>query len=59
MNGDKFIIDTNTVLYLLNGDETLADFLFEKQLYISVISELELLSYKKLALKNKSKLNCL
>ena len=29
MNGDKFLLDTNAVLYLLNGDETLADFLFE------------------------------
>lgn len=33
MNGNRFLLDTNTVLYLLDldGDETLADFLFEKE----------------------------
>jgi len=46
MSGNKLLLDTNAVLYVLNGDETLADFLFEKELYLSVISEMELLSYK-------------
>jgi predicted nucleic acid-binding protein len=46
MNGNKFLLDTNAVLYVLNGDETLTDFLFEKELYISIITEMELLSYK-------------
>ena len=46
MNGNKFLLDTNAVLYILGGDETLSDFLFEKELYISVITEMELLSYK-------------
>jgi predicted nucleic acid-binding protein len=53
MNGSRFLLDTNTVLYLLGGDETLADFLFEKELYISVISEIELLGYGKLTAKEK------
>ena len=46
MNGNKFLLDTNAILYILNGDETLTDFLFKKELYISVITEMELLSYK-------------
>ena len=46
MNGNRFLLDTNAVLYILNGDKTLADFLFEKELYLSIISEMELLSYK-------------
>lgn len=46
MNGAKLFLDTNIILYLLNGDETIADFLYQKQLYISVITELELLGYK-------------
>lgn len=46
MSGNKFLLDTNAVLYVLNGDETLANFLFEKELYVSVITEMELLSYK-------------
>jgi len=48
MSGNSLLLDTNTVLYLLAGDETLANFLNGKFLFISVISELELLSFKKL-----------
>ena len=46
MSGNSLFLDTNIILYLLNGDETLAELLDEKQLYISVITELELLAYK-------------
>ena len=56
MNGNNFLLDTNAVLYLLNGDETLADFLFEKQLYISIITEMELLSYKKITVKEQKQI---
>ena len=51
MNGNRFLLDTNAVLYILAGDETLAAFLNEKDLYLSIISELELLSYKKITQK--------
>lgn len=51
MSGNSLLLDTNTVLYLLVGDETLANFLNGKFLFISVISELELLSFKKLTQK--------
>jgi len=46
MSGNKLFLDTNIVLYLLSGDQTIAEFLNGKQLYISVITELELLAYK-------------
>ena len=46
MSGTKLFLDTNIILYLLNGDTTIADFIDGKQLYISFISELELLGYK-------------
>lgn len=46
MSGNKLFLDTNIILYLLNGDETLANLLNNKQLYISIITELELLAYK-------------
>ena len=52
MNGNSILLDTNTVLYLLAGDETLAEFLNGKKLLISVITELELLSYKHLTAKD-------
>jgi len=53
MSGNRFLLDTNAVLYILNGDETLINFLFEKELYLSVISEMELLSYKNITAKEQ------
>jgi predicted nucleic acid-binding protein len=51
MNGNNILLDTNTVLYFLSGDQTVADFIQEKKLFISIITELELLSYKNLTTK--------
>jgi hypothetical protein len=45
MSGTKLFLDTNIILYALNGDETLSNFLDGRQLYISFITELELLGY--------------
>ena len=53
MSGNKILLDTNAVLYVLNGDETLANFLFERELYLSIISEMELLGYKNITDKEK------
>ena len=49
MNGNKYFLDTNIILYLLNGDVTLAELLDQKLLYISFITELELLSFKNIS----------
>lgn len=46
MNGNRLFLDTNIILYLLAGDSTLSTILHKKQLYISIITELELLGYK-------------
>ncbi len=46
MNGTNLLLSSNIILYLLSGDNTLADFLENKQLFVSVISEMELLSFK-------------
>lgn len=46
MNGNELFIDTNIVLYLLNGDKTIANILDGKSIYISFITELELLGFK-------------
>lgn len=53
MNGDKLFLDTNIILYLLNGDETIAELLNGKQLYISIITELELLGFKGITKKEE------
>ena len=57
MNGNSLLLDTNTVLYLLEGDKTLAEFLNGKKLYLSIISEMELLSYKHFTQKDFKILN--
>jgi len=48
MNGINLLIDTNIVLYLLGGDTILSDVLDRRTIYLSFISELELLSYTRL-----------
>ena len=48
MNGNNLLLDTNIILYLLNGDVTLVQLLEDKQLYLSFITQLELLSYHSL-----------
>jgi len=49
MNGNNMVLDTNIILYFLNGDETLLPLLEERNLIISVITEIELLSYNELS----------
>ncbi|HUZ59612.1 MAG TPA: type II toxin-antitoxin system VapC family toxin [Hanamia sp.] len=49
MNGDRLLIDTNIILYILGGDKDIANYLFEKILYASIISENELLSYQSIS----------
>lgn len=46
MNGNKIVLDTNIVLYLLDGNNELATILDRMELFVSVISEIELLGYQ-------------
>jgi len=46
MRGNSFLLDTNIILYLLDGKSELAEILDGTTVYISFISELELLTYK-------------
>jgi len=56
MNGNRFVLDTNTILYILNGDEALAELLYGEKLYASIISEMELLSYPGLTARGKNQI---
>jgi bacteriocin-like protein len=56
MNGNKIFLDTNIVLYLISGDETLAELLDNKTVYISFITELELLGYKEITTEELQKI---
>lgn len=46
MSGNSIFVDTNIILYLLRGDKKLAEALLQKQIFVSCISEVELLSFK-------------
>ena len=48
MSGNKLLLDTNILLYLLNWDGDIVEILDGKDLYISFITELELLSFHNL-----------
>lgn len=56
MNGNNILLDTNIVLYLLDGEETLIPLLEEKNLFLSFITQLELLSAKYLKPDDISKI---
>jgi predicted nucleic acid-binding protein len=45
MNGTDIFIDTNICIYLLNGDFVLAELLQDQNIYISIITEMELCAY--------------
>ncbi len=56
MNGTNYLLDTNIILYILGGDEIIANYLFNKILYTSIICEIELLSYKSISLNEENKI---
>ncbi len=56
MNGNSLFLDTNIVLYFLNGDRTLIPVLEEKVLYVSFITDLELLSYSGITSEDSRKI---
>jgi predicted nucleic acid-binding protein len=49
MSWNSLLVDSNIILYLLNRDDTLIPVLEGKELYISFITQLEVLSYQGLS----------
>jgi predicted nucleic acid-binding protein len=52
MSGSNILLDTNIVLYLLSGEETLIPLLEKKNLFLSFITQLELLGNRNLKPKD-------
>ena len=48
MNGNRLCVDTNILLYFLKGDQEVIEMIADKDLVISFITELELLSFPKI-----------
>lgn len=57
MSGISLICDTNPLVYLLDGNEDVGNFLDGKQVWISFISELELFGKKGLNEVEKREIN--
>ncbi|NWF50955.1 MAG: type II toxin-antitoxin system VapC family toxin [Ignavibacteriaceae bacterium] len=53
MSGTSLLCDTNILLYLLSGDKTVTELLNLKKIFISFITEIELLTFKKLSIGEK------
>jgi len=53
MNGKSVVLDTNILLYFLNGDPDVSSFLFDYQPIVSFVTELELLSAPELSVSEK------
>lgn len=56
MSGNKILLDTNIILYFLNGDETLLPIFEEKHVFISFVTEIELLGYSEFTISERSQI---
>lgn len=56
MNGKEILVDTNIILYLLSGSNTLEEYLHGKDIYLSFITELELIPPKNISIKEEQKI---
>src|SRR4030095_13835567 len=54
MNGNNIVVDTNIIIYLLNGESSVVELLEGKSVYLSFITEIELLNARKIDQYEKS-----
>lgn len=52
MSGTDYLVDTNVLIHLVNGDEAITDFLQNKNVFVLLFSEMELLSKPGLSSEN-------
>ncbi len=57
MIGKEILLDTNIVLYLLKGNDTLEELLQGKNPYLSFMTELELIGFPGISSKEEAKIN--
>ncbi len=52
MSGKRLLVDTNVLIYLLNGENRISEILQDARLVVSVITKMEIKSYSKLTPKD-------
>jgi predicted nucleic acid-binding protein len=57
MNGSNLLLDSNIIIYYLQGNRTAYNLIENNNIFISVITEMELLSHKDLTLKEQKIIN--
>ena len=57
MNGKEILVDTNIILYLLTGSDTLQNLLQGKDIYLSFITELELIGFKEITSEQEKQIS--
>jgi len=50
MNGDRVVVDTSLIINLFNGVNGVQELIEGRNLFVSIISEIEVLSFAKLTL---------
>ncbi|HEK22263.1 MULTISPECIES: PIN domain-containing protein [unclassified Mucilaginibacter] len=53
MSGDSIVVDTSLIINLFNGIEEVQDLLTGRTLFVSIISEIEVLSFSGLSITDK------
>ena len=56
MSGNSLLLDTNIILFLLEGDKFLSELLYNKKLYVSFVTQLELLGYTDITAREQTEI---
>lgn len=56
MSGTDLLLDTNILIYLFSGNQNIVNLLNQKTLAISIVSEIEVLSYRDLSTAEAQKI---
>jgi predicted nucleic acid-binding protein len=56
MNGKEILVDTNIFLYLLKGNDTIEEILQGKNIFLSFMTELELIGYKNITTNEETRI---
>lgn len=57
MSGKEILVDTNIFLYLMNGNDTIEEILQSKNIYVSFMTELELVGFKNITPKEEKQVH--
>jgi predicted nucleic acid-binding protein len=52
MNGDRIVVDTSLIINLFNGIEEVQELITGRNLFVSIISEIEVLSFPNITAKD-------